>query len=625
MVNLKHQQQALIESRRGSLANSVVPPSAPPDVNIVNSLSASDDRASSSKPSTRTPRRSPNLPPTSAPPRRGSIVAASAVAPPPPHQQQHQQPHHPQAAMPVERKPSPPPVSVPISAQRTAARPATDSPPTLTHVHIAGPTTHVPTPQHSLPPPPISFARKRATRQLGSVKGKPADIVISPRHPQESTLQPIIQSAPPIPRGGQSQSLPGRFPFMALPSVPPVMGTGQPPKRISTGPVPPTPTRLSTLRQPVVGPAATGRSPPAASVPIASSLVPPTPASLHHPGYTGEKSAFLAPFEAFYDALNDSKQLKGWLGEQLQKSNALISSLQRQQEQMEDSVRQLVDKKMASMRSEVYDLKMRVDELETQLRHARAQGFSPNLSSSTTRDKGKANGYAVSSPIVGPSVSEAYHFPPIDPQQQHHARRPEPIRRVSSPASEQQSISQTGSPVPFDINKRMSVSAMRHEPPLSQPHSQSQVHGSPSTRGSARDRAERDLPHSLPPHPSVHREREHGSGSTGGWSPRATKLTLPTSSARHSLSQSTSALGRRSSVDRGTGHGHARHDSTSSVRSSHQHHHQHHAPPPEKRRASPSPEADEEGRPSRHFAEQERASVPQPGQGEKARSDMDTS
>ena len=71
-----------------------------------------------------------------------------------------------------------------------------------------------------------------------------------------------------------------------------------------------------------------GRSPPTASVPISSALVPPTPASLHHPGYTGEKSAFLAPFEMFYDALSDSKHLKAWLGEQLQKSSTLIASLQ---------------------------------------------------------------------------------------------------------------------------------------------------------------------------------------------------------------------------------------------------------------------------------------------------------
>ena len=112
----------------------------------------------------------------------------------------------------------------------------------------------------------------------------------------------------------------------------------------------------------------------------------------------------------------------------------------------------------------------------------------------------------------------------------------------------------------------------------------------------------------------------------GGWSPRATKLSLPTSSTRHSLSQSTSGLGRRSSIDRGSGHGHghARHDSASSIRSSHQHH----VPPPEKRRASRTPEADEEGRvaaPLRHALEQERSSIGGIAQQEKSRSDMDTS
>ncbi|KAI0338946.1 hypothetical protein BDW22DRAFT_1348094 [Trametopsis cervina] len=601
MVNLKHQQQALIESRRGSLA-SIMPPTAPPDVNIVNSLSATDERASTSKtaPSIRTSRRSPNLAPNAGP--RGSIVASSSAAPP-----QQQQP---QSSMPIERLPTPPPPTATLTARRHPAqpRPATDSPPTHTHVHPSLPNpnnSNIQPPAHALPPPPISFARRRASRQVGGTKGKPADILISPRTLQEGGLQPIIQSAPPIPRGGQSQSLSGRFPLMALPSVPPVMGTGQPPKRISTAQVPPTPTRLSIARQAAGAP--TGRSPPAASVPIASTLVPPTPASLHHPGYAGEKSAFLAPFEMFYDALNDSKQLKTWLSEQLHKSNALMATLQRQQEQMEETVHHLVDKKVAAMRGEVYDLKMRVDELEMQLRHARAQGHSP--STGGAKGKGAVNGYgnvSATSPLVGPT--DTYHFPPIE-----SLRRPDQPRRVSSPSSEHHPASQTSSPVPFDVGKRLSVSAIRHDP---RPEHHQHV-----PRGSISQLAQTfPSPHSSHhPHAGASNSTSNSTSSNSkpGWSPRAPKMSLPTSSTRQSLSSATThapiserererpSMQRRSSIDRAGRMPH----------------------PPEKRRASRSPDADEEGRlapPPRLAGEQRRASVGAV-QHDRVRSPMDTS
>ncbi|THH04950.1 hypothetical protein EW145_g5148 [Phellinidium pouzarii] len=142
---------------------------------------------------------------------------------------------------------------------------------------------------HNLPPPPTSFAHRRAG-QLGMRGNKPADIMISPRESdvgatpsgsanksQESQqhgaqtpirlptisasykmLQPAIQSAPPRP--GHA---PGRFPMvgsgtgtrtvtgMALPSLPPVLGQAQgrsAAMRRTPGQVPPTPTRLSMQR-----------------------------------------------------------------------------------------------------------------------------------------------------------------------------------------------------------------------------------------------------------------------------------------------------------------------------------------------------------------------------------------
>ncbi|KIP06826.1 hypothetical protein PHLGIDRAFT_443899, partial [Phlebiopsis gigantea 11061_1 CR5-6] len=446
MISLKQQQQALIEQRRGSTAGIVVPV-APPEVNIVNPLTASEEHPhlSTKAGPARGGRRSP-VPPTFSGPRR-SIVASSSAAPA-------------QAMPSSSRHPSPPPVSAStsghhhshsqaqLSSQHPPPRPSTDSPPTHTHLHPSASSSSA---THALPAPPISFARRRASRQLGG-KAKPADLLINPRTTNESLLAPVIQSAPPVSRSGSAQAGPNRFPSMTLPSIPPVMAPGQAAKRYSNGQVPPTPTRLGMPRTAMaaVHPGVPGRSPPTASIPISTALVPPTPASLHHPGYTGEKSAFLTPFEAFYDALSDSKHLKAWLGEQLQKSSGLITSLQRQQAQLEDTVAGLVDKKMAAMREEVYGLRVRVDELEGALRSARAAGFSPKTAHA--KHKGKPNGYqGAPSPVVAPVASESYTFPP---------------QRASSPGSEDPSMpnSTAGSPVPFDASRRLSVSAARLDP-----------------------------------------------------------------------------------------------------------------------------------------------------------------
>ena len=112
----------------------------------------------------------------------------------------------------------------------------------------------------------------------------------------------------------------------------------------------------------------------------------------------------------FYDALSDSKQLKNWLGEQLQKSNQLLAALQRQQEQTEEAVAALVDKRVGAMREEVYGLRVRVDELEGALRVARAQGYgSPSMAAAAVaKGKTKAKGYQGS-----PVVPDAYTFPPV--------------------------------------------------------------------------------------------------------------------------------------------------------------------------------------------------------------------
>lgn len=524
MINIKQQQQALIEQRRGSTAGILPPATAPPDVNIVNVLPPGEERqASSSTKPARTGRRSPNPPG----PRR-SIIASSAAAP---TQAMSTRPHSPPPPTPSHNS-RPPPQQAHAQhppQHHHAGRPVTDSPPTQTHLHPSSTA-------NALTAAPISFARRRASRQIGGVKGKPADIVISPRTSvNESHLQPAIQSAPPISRtsSGPGGSV-GRFPFMALPSIPPVMAPGQSAKRYANGQVPPTPTRLGMPRHitaTAVGPAGV-RSPPTASVPIASSLVPPTPASLHHPGYTGEKSAFLAPFEMFYDALADSKHLKMWLSEQLQKSSALIATLERQQAHFEETVAAVVEKKTSTMHEDVYNLRVRVDELEAQLRNARAQGYSPNMP--PAKGKGKPNGYQSASSHGAPVAPESYTFPPVD----SHVRRPEPRRGSSPPASERSyPNSQAPSPVPFD-GRRLSVSAARLE---SRPQNASQSSAGPS--GS--HLPPRELPpHNFPPPPLGH----SGTGK-GNWSPRG-----PMSNTRASSSHTT-LVDRPPLVRQASGHG----------------------------------------------------------------------
>ncbi|KAK7048265.1 hypothetical protein R3P38DRAFT_2868316 [Favolaschia claudopus] len=407
MITVKQKQKALIEQRRGSLAGSGSPSigAGPPPSTVL-----PEERPAKAAPSSRQ-RRSPNS---------GSNTRRTANSGP------------------QGRPPSPPP---PVAQQQ-------------------------PPPQNALPPPPISFARRRA-EQLGG-RRKPADIIISPReaHTQEQ-FQPAIQSAPPIPQaGGQSSFYSGRFP-MTLPRLPSVMGNGSDIVRKVPGHVPPTPTRLSmqrnnssttivpSLTQPTSHPS-NARSPPGASVAIASTLVPPTPSSLHHPGYSGDKSAFLAPFEVFYDALNDSKQLKNWLGEQLQRSNTLMQNLTEKQEKLNETVETMVEQRLAPMRGEIAGLYRRVDELEDALRLA--TGRRPSVDSGSLKAKGKQplrNGN-----LLAP---ESYTFPPRP--QSDRPRGPSPGWPQERDRDTQSTLeSESGSPAPFDA-RRLSLSATRLDPP----------------------------------------------------------------------------------------------------------------------------------------------------------------
>ncbi|KAH9038344.1 hypothetical protein EDB85DRAFT_2141870 [Lactarius pseudohatsudake] len=298
---------------------------------------------------------------------------------------------------------------------------------------------------NSLPPPPISFAGRRAFKSPSSLKKKPADIVISPRDPR---TQPVIQSAPPQ-QGG-------RFTAMALPSLPNVQ---QPlgGRRIP-GHVPPTPTRL-TLRSNLAASSSTSSLavPPPASVPIATMLVPQTPAVLNRADSGSQRSAFLAPFEAFYDALKDANELKTWLGEQLAKSQALQTGF-------EAAVDAAVERRVGGLREEVVRLQRRVEELEgTRC----TEGAGPAL----WRRKSVANGElaAFAASTDSPQLRETYTFPS------------NPRAEEIAPGDESD-VRETDSPAPtFDV-RRQSISAVRMDPPPPQQQQQIDAHNSLSVK-----------------------------------------------------------------------------------------------------------------------------------------------
>ena len=472
MLTVKQRQKALIEQRRGSVAGAMiinpsnalsneqrrgsvagiltVPPNGdsprPPDIRLssANPSNSAEDRPSP-KPATsvRNVRRSPNL---------GAIASTSRR---------------------VVNSPSAP-------SQNGSGHPT--SPQNMTVSSQPIPLT---TNKH-LPTPPISFARRRAG-QFGPGKNKPADIVISPRETQSpDQFAPSIQSAPPVPH---AQSI-GRFP-MTIPRLPSAMGDSQKIQRVTSGKVPPTPTRLTMQRgSSTTGGGIAGRSPPA-SVPISSTLVPPTPTSLHRPGYVGEKSAFLAPFEMFYDSLNDSKQLKGWLSEQLQKSNALIQSLQHQQENIDDIVERAIEKKTGKMRDEITGLHQKVEELEGALRLARADESSRRSSVDMFGvGKGKGKYLARNGLISAPEPPVTYTFPPVEPP-----KSDEFLRRLSSPGWGHE----TDREGRLSERPPHSASSIRHEPLRPQPMDSSQTRSLQSQPRSAFAPLDPAVKHTLVP------------------------------------------------------------------------------------------------------------------------------
>ena len=424
MLNVKLQQKALIEQRRNSTAGLTSPMvNTTPTIHIAN-VNGSDARVSNS--------------------RRHSMV-----------------PIHREPTLPHPRNPSPPPSfsqSQPPSQTPTQTQPPPHPPQTQTPLH-----------EVSLARQPDSFGRRRASR-LG-MKSKPADILISPREANNDQIPTSIMSAP---------AHNTRF-SMALPSLPPAMA-GQTVPRITSSVVPPTPTRLGGPRTaiPNLGPTnPANRRSPNHQVPISSTLIPQTPSSLKF--NSSEKNAFLAPFEKFYDSLADSKQLKDWLGHQLQKSNMLVNALQKS-EKLEEVVETMVEKRMAPMREEMYGLRRRVEELEHALRISSSQGSAPALTSQsgpTGYAKGKGRG---PEPMVA-ETTDSYTFPPQPaPSEVRLSAKQDLVTRRISPSNSPNS--QTGSPVPFQEGRRLSVSSVRFERRPSPPPTveRSQSHGTIPSR-----------------------------------------------------------------------------------------------------------------------------------------------
>jgi polyhydroxyalkanoate synthesis regulator phasin len=434
-------------------------------------------------------------------------------------------------------------MSAPSLSQSSSQGQSQNQPPTPSQSSAQLATQGLTALANALPPPPNSFARRRAG-QLG-VRGKPADIVISPRdsdaaNPNQGsskgsvpnpppfnykTLQPAIQSAPPRP--GQQ---PGRFP-MALPSLPPAIGQrGTAVRRAIPGQVPPTPTGLSLQRQQGTKETSSVRlSQPArspglvagtATVPISSTvnahLPPRTPATLNQPANnSADKVAFLQPFEQFYDALSDARVLKGWFGEQLarvgrvareveeQKAEvkALKSDLEKQQKeresragapigvngtsesQMERLIAEAIGKEMRAWRDEVTQLRGRIAELEEEL-SIRGRDTRPRDIRDSPRDMPEMNRVKFSTSKSGGVNGNSY---PMAPGVESYTFPPvQPPVSMSLPPPPSASVESVRSPTPPRQNRNMVHGRLQQQARRSPTRSEASASPAPFESGPGR-------------------------------------------------------------------------------------------------------------------------------------------
>ncbi len=196
-------------------------------------------------------------------------------------------------------------------------------------------------------------------------------------------------------------------------------------------------------------------------MPISTILVPQTPAVFNLTDSASHRSAFLAPFEAMFDALRDAKVSKTWIAEQFTKVQVLQSGF-------ESAVESAVEQRVSGLCEEIARLQRRVEELEC------SRGTEPGPAQ--WRRRSVANGDLAILGTKCPPMRETYTFPPV------HRRAEEAATGDNSDMRE------TESPAPSFDMRRQSISALRMDPP---PPQQTDAQGSstvksPSSAGVAR-------------------------------------------------------------------------------------------------------------------------------------------
>ncbi|KAF8512844.1 hypothetical protein BU17DRAFT_95880 [Hysterangium stoloniferum] len=333
-------KQKLAESRRGSAAGLVPPQSQQP---------SSSQSSAPPRPSPPVPRASNSNP--NANPNTGHASTGS-----PPQQQHHFSLPFPPSSFSSRRRP-------------------------LTSTSSAFPSSPVLPSSSSQAPNPNSNTNPT---QTVTVRPKPLTIA-----PHTRRIEPLVHSAPVnggfnfngssmrIPEVPNVPITPGRRGFER---IVPIAKRGS--RGLGLGVVPPTPAFHNTVH---------GHS-------ASSSVAMPVPSTLSTPPQglsqtqtqnqtqgQDPKSSFLTMFESFYDALNDSKLLKKWLGEQLTRSGTLIEALESKALLAGSSsmsgitsreMEELLERKMGPLKNEVEGLRRRVGELEEMLYKEREKSRS---------------------------------------------------------------------------------------------------------------------------------------------------------------------------------------------------------------------------------------------------------
>ncbi|KAG9028048.1 hypothetical protein FS837_004004 [Tulasnella sp. UAMH 9824] len=319
----------------------------------------------------------------------------------------------------------------PVSAAREQA-----GPPPL--VNASRPADAPPQQAPAAPPQP---ATAKSPERIPNIASRAIAI---PRHPA-LTLDPVIRSAPLTVGGRMITSGRPPFPAPSAPEndrVPPVSQAQRLPPTVGRL-VPASPTRpaLASPTAPkhhsqLFGPSTAQPPIRTPQVPISTTLrtphvsqftIPPRPgaagattATASNLGQmTADKQSFLNLFGQFYDSLNDAKHLKTWLEGQVQKSDQLITNLERATKELETERKRLREDGPGE---EVLRLRARVGELEERLARLEAEPRalrSPDRSQRMDIDLSSGPSPVTSRrPFEFPPTSASHQFPPPNPPHQ---------------------------------------------------------------------------------------------------------------------------------------------------------------------------------------------------------------